>query len=896
MSDVSALNLESGEVVGGYTLISRLGSGAMGSVWRVRDDGGQTYAMKILRDSLSEDSYEEDSEGPLGGAESDGRSDARNGDAPARRSRAHPARDPNLKENVTPRERLRREALSLRKVNHPGVCGIVDMELDDAVAFIVTDLIEGRNLRDDVAVNGRYVGNDLERLARKLMDAVRAVHRAGIVHRDIKPTNVMVSATGPVLVDFGIAMGEGESHVTRTGLVMGTPGFIAPEIIDGAESDEATDWWSVASVLAFAATGRPVFGTKPLMVVLEREAAGNANLTGLPPHTMAAFRSALHPDPSRRCTPEQLLHAIALDAVNPLFADASGAGVMPPFDAAEGRDVEPSAEPRIWWRSAFADDAAERAASEAALRALPPAACAAALPSDALCADDVRPAVPSALDFLLDDDDTASDGAYGLTSDGAQGVPVVDAVRDEESDHPSMLESPIRPALQRVADNANLAIPAPPLPPMPPTSRGTRGTGSADAPDADGSAAPPDAEATVVIDEATAMPPDVPTTPDASGVPDAEATAVLGEPTKAMPEASEQPTAVLAEKTATLPERTTALPEETKALPEATSPLPDQAPRASRTARTARSTAQPQRPQDREPRSLSGTARAAQPTFAEVTPERTTVIGTVPDFLREAQDRTSVLPNRRTRPGPPAYPPPPDDAVPVTYSAPPVGLPSDWRTVVTNAEPMSPSDRSEREDRYQGYDRADDYDQPSRRLPAGERRARYYRGGAAPLAWMTVVPAVAALFDPSFALLAALLLFWVTLTVGYSAQAQLDREERRGGVRRGSDAALRVVQLPWHTAKGFGFAALRAALFALVDAAASWAAMAALNLPWGYMRVDVWPYTLPWPAGDPLSRTSFAMAGMAAVAWLVTAFWPRAHVLRLGAGAMRGAGAEDADE
>ena len=219
-----------------------------------------------------------------------------------------------------------------------------------------------------------------------------------------------------------------------------------------------------------------------------------------------------------------------------------------------------------------------------------------------------------------------------------------------------------------------------------------------------------------------------------------------------------------------------------------------------------------------------------------------------------------------------------------------------WRTVVTNAEPMSPSDGSARDDRHPGYERADDYDQPSRRLPAGERRARYYRGGVAPLAWMTVVPAVAALFDPSFATVAALLLFWVTLTVGYSAQAQLDREERRGGVRRGSDAALRVVQLPWHAAKGFGFAVLRAALFALVDAAASWAAMAALNLPWGYVRVDVWPYTLPWPAGDPLSRTSFAMAGMAVVAWLVTAFWPRAQVLRLGAGAMRGAGAEEADE
>ena len=131
---------------------------------------------------------------------------------------------------------------------------------------------------------------------------MKAVHAAGIVHRDIKPTNVMVSTTGPVLVDFGIAMGEGESHVTRTGLVMGTPGFIAPEIIDGTESDEMTDWWSVASVLAFAATGEPVFGTKPMMAVLERAAAGNANLSGFLPAPWQRFdrrsirtaRSAAH--------------------------------------------------------------------------------------------------------------------------------------------------------------------------------------------------------------------------------------------------------------------------------------------------------------------------------------------------------------------------------------------------------------------------------------------------------------------------------------------------------------------------------------------------------------------------------------------------------------------------
>lgn len=318
MSDLSALNLEAGSLVGGYTLISRLGSGAMGSVWRVRDDGGHEYAMKILRDSLAEE------------------------DASGERSR----------DQLTARERLRREAMALQKVRHPGVCGIVDMELDDALAFIVTELIEGKNLREDVRTNGRYVGDDLERLGRKLIEAVKAVHAAGIVHRDIKPTNVMVSNTGPVLVDFGIAMGEGESHVTRTGLVMGTPGFIAPEIIDGVESDELSDWWSVASVLAFAATGEPVFGTKPMMAVLERAAAGSANLAGLPAGTMAAFRSALNPNRTKRCTPDELLQAIALDALNPQAWDAadtagSAAGApeaMPPF--AESPD-----NPRTLWRS-----------------------------------------------------------------------------------------------------------------------------------------------------------------------------------------------------------------------------------------------------------------------------------------------------------------------------------------------------------------------------------------------------------------------------------------------------------------------------------------------------------------------------------------------------------------
>ena len=467
MSDLNALNLEPGEVVGGYTLISRLGSGAMGSVWRVRDDGGTTYAMKILRDSLTDESV------------------AGSGSA------STALHDPDLKPDVTPRERLRREAMALKKVNHPGVCGIVDMELDDTLAFIVTELIEGKNLKDDVAANGRYVGDDLERLARKLIEATKAVHAAGIVHRDIKPTNVMVSAAGPVLVDFGIAMGEGESHVTRTGLVMGTPGFIAPEIIDGAESDDATDWWSVASVLAFAATGAPVFGTKPMMAVLEREASGNANLSGLPAGTLAAFRSALDPDRRDRCTPDQLLNAIALDALNPNawqgeqagpFAAGAVAGqpaaivaeaaeAMPPFGAAGGVDRN---NPRTIWRAAeeaaeaptmavFSGNKGDNGDGETAVFS-PAGAATATLPLA-----DMPPRPPADAEQAT----PLAERTTVLPTPQPSSFPPSGTAQsswDPASNQPTAVDPAIRPALQRIIDQTAQAAPTETMvqnPPMP---------------------------------------------------------------------------------------------------------------------------------------------------------------------------------------------------------------------------------------------------------------------------------------------------------------------------------------------------------------------------------------------------------------------------------------------
>lgn len=724
MSDLTALNLEPGEVVGGYTLISRLGSGAMGSVWRVRDDGGQVYAMKILRDSLADDAS---------GAPGPGAAGAR-----------RPVQDPNLKENVTPRERLRREALALRKVNHPGVCGIVDMELDDALAFIVTELIEGRNLKDDVAANGRYVGDDLERLARKLIEAVRAVHAAGIVHRDIKPTNVMVSASGPVLVDFGIAMGEGESHVTRTGLVMGTPGFIAPEIIDGADSSEATDWWSTASVLAFAATGEPVFGTKPLMAVLEREASGNANLAGLPAHTLTAFRSALDPDPRKRCTPDQLLHAIALDALNPMnwddgfgADDAGTAGateVMHPFEGG------PDAATAVLGASA------------------PTTGATSALPATSVMPGASAPSTPNSSARATWGGDDGADATQALTPDQCTVTLPSDMLGPDDAEIPPLIPSsavnPIRPNT---------------------SSTGTR-------------------------------------------------------------------------------------------------PMP----------RTATSRAQSplQRVADASNRTAASMPPAYVPTSSRdipvVTPRQQ---GTVPDFLQP--EATAVMPQNMQPPAPPALP----EALTPSAAQQPQPAPEPTPPQFAAPQPQPPY----ADQQYPANPPIAPAGAPQHRNTSDARRARYLSQGVSVLCALAVIPAVAAVLQPLIGLAAAAVLMWLLFTVGYSAESQIERESRRGGMRKGSDAALRVVQLPWHLVKGLLAALGRSVQFALIDLAGMVGATVALQLPWAMtpMPEGMWPYELPWLTDGPLSPTGLALALVAAGAWILTTMWPNGGMLRLGAGAFR---------
>jgi serine/threonine protein kinase len=261
------IGLSPGAEVGGYTILAPLGSGGMGTVYRAVDGGGSAVALKLLH--------------------------------------PHVGADPSS------RERLRREVLALQRLRHPGVAAVLDAEADSTEAFLVTELVPGHDLAELVRLRGPLDAPALHRLADGLRDALAAVHAAGVVHRDLKPSNVLVTGDGPVLIDFGIAQSVDETRVTSAGFVVGTPGYLAPELIDGAEPTAATDWWGWAALLAYAATGRAPFGTRPLEAVLVRTRSGEADLAGLGPVTAGALWDALAADPADRAEPEQVVEALA---------------------------------------------------------------------------------------------------------------------------------------------------------------------------------------------------------------------------------------------------------------------------------------------------------------------------------------------------------------------------------------------------------------------------------------------------------------------------------------------------------------------------------------------------------------------------------------------------------
>lgn len=256
-----------GAEIGGYVLERKLGEGASATVYLARDGAGHRVALKLLARGVD-----------LG---------ERDGDA---------------------RERLRGEAKALRRITVPGVAEVLDWEVDAAEAFIVTEYIPGPTLAEDVRTSGAWNKEDVFELGTLLAQTLQAVHAAGICHRDIKPANVILGPNGPVLIDFGISAALDQSTgLTRTGLVVGTPGFISPEVISGKKADFSDDWWSLAALLLFALTARPPFGFGSPATALSRVLAGNPDVSGLDDNLAGVFRAVLAPLPERRADFEDLL-------------------------------------------------------------------------------------------------------------------------------------------------------------------------------------------------------------------------------------------------------------------------------------------------------------------------------------------------------------------------------------------------------------------------------------------------------------------------------------------------------------------------------------------------------------------------------------------------------------
>lgn len=288
---------KAGEELGGYRLLNSLGRGGAGIVWEAEDAEGVRFALKLL----------------------------------------HPA----VAADPASRVRLAREASVLNKVRSEGVASVVDLETEAAQPFVVTELIRGVTLSEEIKDGGPMSFPDALAIAHSLKDTLEAVHTAGVIHRDLKPSNIILGETQPVLIDFGIAQSDGDERLTSTGLVSGTPGWVAPEVLRGQAPDEASDWWAWAAILLFMLTGHQPFGTGSNEVVISRQLAGTLDIEGVYPEVARILQRALG-SADRRPSPSETLEA--LDAIDPIAVDswtpnATSVLAIAPEDSGPAQDL-----------------------------------------------------------------------------------------------------------------------------------------------------------------------------------------------------------------------------------------------------------------------------------------------------------------------------------------------------------------------------------------------------------------------------------------------------------------------------------------------------------------------------------------------------------------------------
>ncbi|MEO3872940.1 serine/threonine-protein kinase [Nonomuraea sp. B12E4] len=264
--------------VGPYTLVERLGRGGMGEVYLATTRRGEHVAIKVLHD---------------------------------------------LAEDETSRIRLEREVRALRRVESPYVAKVLDADLDGARPYLVMEHIEGVTLLERVRQSGSLDVTQLVDLAQGIAAALAIIHAAGVVHRDLKPGNIIMGAEGPVLIDFGIAQVLDATRLTVTGTFLGTPGYTAPEIFADEHVDSPADVHAWAATVAFAATGRPTFGRGTAEAQMYAVLNGQADLKGVPVQLLPLVRASLNREPGKR--PTAALLADRLSRLAKVSSRATGA-------------------------------------------------------------------------------------------------------------------------------------------------------------------------------------------------------------------------------------------------------------------------------------------------------------------------------------------------------------------------------------------------------------------------------------------------------------------------------------------------------------------------------------------------------------------------------------------
>ncbi|MFK0183648.1 bifunctional serine/threonine-protein kinase/ABC transporter substrate-binding protein [Streptomyces rubiginosohelvolus] len=262
--------------IGGHRLLGRLGAGGMGVVYLGRTDAGALAAIKVI---LPEYAGDEDF-----------------------------------------RARFRREGEAARRVDSPWAVSVTGADTEAERPWLATEFVPGPTLSDVVARRGPLPVRSVTVLGRLLARALAAVHAAGLVHRDVKPGNVLLTASGPRLIDFGIARAADATALTATGLIVGTPGFLPPEGVSGGAggavepTGPAGDVFSLGCLLAYAATGRPPFGSGAVDAVLYRTVHDAPDLGGVEdPVLCALLERCLAKDPGERPAAADLDTLIAED-------------------------------------------------------------------------------------------------------------------------------------------------------------------------------------------------------------------------------------------------------------------------------------------------------------------------------------------------------------------------------------------------------------------------------------------------------------------------------------------------------------------------------------------------------------------------------------------------------